>query len=133
MCLSAYVRAHQYPAARKTHGVHMRTYALISIRPRGKRMESTCVRTRKYVFGRVENARSPHRPRGKCVESTCVRTHSTASAIRGILSPYARERTHDVTPLRTYATSSTFTAILNHIVLKSKQANQNEAKCYCLQ
>ena len=26
----------------------------------------------------------------------------------GILSPYARVRTHDVTPLRTYATSSTY-------------------------
>jgi hypothetical protein len=45
MSLSAYVRAHQYPAARKTHGVHMRTYAYVRIRPRGKRAESTRVRT----------------------------------------------------------------------------------------
>jgi hypothetical protein len=60
MCLSAYVCAHQYPAARKTHGVHMHTYAYVRIRPRGKRAESTRVRTRTYVSGRMENVWSPH-------------------------------------------------------------------------
>ena len=49
----------------------MRTYAYVRIRPRGKCVESTCVRTRTYVFGRMENAWSPRtyayvrtRPRG---------------------------------------------------------------------
>ena len=44
----------------RMRGVHMRTYAYVRIGPRGKRAESTCVRTRTYVSGRVENVWSPH-------------------------------------------------------------------------
>ena len=61
MCLSAYVRAHQYSAAWKTRGVHMRT--------------------RTYVFGPVENARGPH-------AYVRVRTHYDGSSL--VLKHYAR-------------------------------------------
>jgi hypothetical protein len=53
-------------AAAPYTSIHMRTYAYVRIRPRGKCVESTCVRTRTYVPGRLS------------APSALVRTHSTA-------------------------------------------------------
>ena len=96
-------------------------------------MESTCVRTRTYVSGRVENVWSPHayvrtRPRppyggysprthayARMTSPPCVRTQRhlhtqklLTSFWREIQPTYARVCTHDVTPLRTYATPSAY-------------------------
>ena len=64
----------------------MRTYAYVRIRPRGKRVESTRVRRRTYVFGRVENAWSPRTyALDTWCPSACLRRNPTISDVpRGV-------------------------------------------------
>ena len=82
MCPHTYVRVRTYSTAWKMRGVHMRTYAYVRIRPRGKCVESTYVRIRTY-----STAWSP---------SGCPRRNPTISDVpRGVhalrdLPPYVR-------------------------------------------